>query len=265
MLHADVLWYMYVQHQLLQYWNVLFVHLPCLHLAGSPACDCGGCTVFSLCNGECTNPSKKRRIHALPSDTSLACNDVEHRCRQPRTRQIIDAVSAVLKGEFCHKLLDGADHHNLILRVRAYFPGFKRSEGDASLEAAVVIDRLYQYTTGRTLWISDQHLERLRKLARSVGVTEAVNAVDKIEDLVMELTSVECVVRSGEMISYPSYCQYTSLEHVVYIVDGGFDLLPLSIFDELYCRVWKNVCKAIGPQLFLSFASCSTALHRGLI
>lgn len=122
----------------------------------------------------------------------------------------------MLLGEFCHKLLDGDDHHNIIFRVRAYFPGFKRSEGGVNSDAAAVIDRLYQYIVSRALWISDQHLERLRKLARSVGVTEAVNAVDKIEDLVMELTSVDRVVSSSETIRYPSYCQYPSLKRGVY-------------------------------------------------
>jgi hypothetical protein len=176
-------------------------------------------------------------------------------------------VATLLEVEFCHKLLDGADPHILIFRARAYFPGFKRSEGSITSEAAAaVVDRLYQYITDKALWISDKHLERLRKLASAVGVPEAISAVDKIEDLVMELTSAERVVFSGQTVRYdPLYCQYTNLEHVVYIIDGAFDLLPVSVFHELYCRVWKNLCKAKGALFFLSFASCSTALHEGLI
>lgn len=221
--------------------------------------------MFSLCNGECTNPSKKRRVCVLPGGTAQSCNAGGHGCGQQHTLQIINAVAALLK-EFCQKLLDGADHLNLIFRARAYFPGFKRSEGNVSPEATAVVDRLYQYIAGKALWISDKHLERLRKFARAVDVPEAISAVDKIENLVMEFTSAERVVCSGQTVSYnPQYCQYASLEHAVYIIDGAFRHLPISVFHQLYCRVWKNLCKAKGALFCLSFASCSTALHEGLI
>lgn len=206
-------------------------------------------------------------MRVLPGGTSLTrCDAGGHGCRQRHTRRIINAVATLLEVEFCHKLLVGADPHDLIFRARAYFPGFKRREGNTSSEAAAVIDRLYQYITDKALWISDKHLERLRKFASAVNVPDAVSAVDKIEDLLMELTSAERVVYSGQRVSYdPRYCQYASLEHAVYIIDGAFHLLPVSVFHELYCRVRKNLCKAKGALFFLSFASCSTALHEGLI
>ena len=223
--------------------------------------------MFSLCNGECTNPSKKRLVRVLPSGTSQSCNAGGHGCRQRHTLQIISAVAALLEKGFCQKLLDGADHDSLIFRARAYYPCFKMSEGSVSSEAAAVVGRLYQYIfADKALWISDKHLERLRKFAQAVNVPEAISVVDKIEDLVMELTSAECVVCSGQMISYdPHFCQYANLEHAVYIIDGAFHLLPISVFHQLYYRVWKNLCKAKGALFCLSFASCSTALHEGLI
>lgn len=236
------------------------------HLAGSPACECRRCTIFSLCNGECPNPSKKRLVCVLPGRMSQSCNAGGHGCRQQRTLQIINAVAALLKEEFCQKLLDGADHRSLIFRARAYFPGIKKSEGSISSETAAVVGRLCQYIVGKALWISDKHLERLRKLAHAVDVPEAISTVDKIDDLVMELTSTERVVYSGRTVSYnPQYCQYASLEHAVYIIDSAFRLLPISVFHQLYCRVRKNLCKAKGTPFCLSFASCSTALHEGLM
>ena len=138
---------------------------------GTAGCGCGKCSIHSAVHGDCPNPDPECRIPALqaPYNSRSLHNLLEHVCCQCEVRNFTDLTNMVqllLKTEYCAKLSEIADNAELRFHICSYYPVFKDYlEMESKGTKKSLIDCFYDYVIHNYLWISDKHIERLRKLA----------------------------------------------------------------------------------------------------
>ena len=212
---------------------------------GTAGCGCGKCSIHSAVHGDCPNPDPECRIPALqaPYNSRSLHNLLEHVCCQCEVRNFTDLTNMVqllLKTEYCAKLSEIADYAELRFHICSYYPVFKDYlEMESKGTKKSLIDCFYDYVIHNYLWISDKHIERLRKLAVTLGAIDAARAIDGVEQYSNKFFSSDGhnIVHVSEPACFPSHCQHAIMEQYVFLVDEGFKKVPCSELTVLYHRL----------------------------
>lgn len=224
-----------------------------------PACGCGECSVFDVCANKCRNPHESRVVPVLHIP---GVNAFIHDCTQQETREVVRRVYFLLESALCHGLLLNVDHRRLVFIIRTFFPRLKelRSAGeDLSSNINDFMHRFYQHLIDEAAWISQENLDRLKKLVEELGCHDQLNSIlSEIESCVDKLTDIQRLEQSSRIVCYPSHCHHSRMEHYLFSVDEGFASLPFSAFDSLHHLVLEKICQHRQMHVFVSFATCQS-------